>query len=282
MFHLASDHLETVRLFSDEESFRFGVNTLAIAATLFDVRILCYELMDSHLHALLRGRWPECRNFFRWVLHRLSMMVSKRDGVVDVIRLDGFDVHAVMDAKQFKNEVVYILRNCYKARVGSPFSYPWGSAEVYFNPYRDSVRGTPVAKMGTVACRNLFHSHVRLPDSYEILDGRVLNRCFVDYRFVENQFGDSLAFFDAIRVWDLESAVALSHGVSEQVNFSDADLSIRISALCRTEYGQDSVQLLDRKSLLLLARMVSRRFGAGKKQLARLLHLSPDILEKVM
>ena len=165
VFHLASDHLDTLRLFSDRESFRYGVNTLALAVARFGIRLFCYELMDSHLHVLVGG---------------------------------------------------------------------------------------------------------------------VLNRSFVDYTYVERQYGDSLKFFDVLRVWDLESAVALSHGVSEQVTFSDAELATRLNQLCRAEYGADSVLLLDRKSLLLLARTASRRFGVGKNQLARLLNLSADMLGKVL
>ena len=128
----------------------------------------------------------------------------------------------------------------------------------------------------------MFQTRAQIPPHYEFREGRILNRCNVDFAYVERQFGDSLAFFDALRVWDLESSVALSHGVSERVTFSDAELAVRLNALCRKEYGADSVQLLDRKSLLMFARAASRRFGAGKNQLARLLNLSADILGKVL
>ena len=110
-FHLASDHLESVQLFAGEECFRYGVNTLALAAARFRVSILCYELMNSHLHTLLKGVWPQCWAFFRWVLHRLAILVARRDGVSDVLHRDGFDVHAVVDDLQFKRETAYILRN---------------------------------------------------------------------------------------------------------------------------------------------------------------------------
>ena len=282
VFHLASDHLETHRLFSDRESFCYGVNTLALAVARFGIRLFCYELMDSHLHVLVGGVWAKCREFFRWVLHRLAMMVSARDGVSDILPRDGFDVHAVLDPRQFRNEVAYILRNSYKARMCSPFSYEWGSIDVYFNPTRDLLSGTTVSSMGTVEVRRLLRTRERVPQHYEVRDGRVLNRSFVDYAYVERQFGDSLTFFNVLRVWDLESSVALSHGISEQVTFSDAELAVRLNKLCRKEYGADSVQLLDRKSLLLLARTASRSFGAGKNQLARLLNLSADILGKVL
>ena len=282
VFHLASDHLETMRLFSDEESFRYGVNTLALGVARSGITLYCYELMDSHLHVLVGGVWPACRAFFQWVLHRLAMMLSRRDGVSDILPRDGFDVHAVLDPRQFRNEVAYILRNCYKARMCSPFSYKWGSIDVYFNPMRDALSGTPVSAFGTVGYRRMFKTRMEMPLQYEIWDGRILNRCFVDYSYVERQFGDSLSFFDLLRKWDLESAVALSHGLSEQITFSDAELSARLQALCRNDYGADSVRSLDRKSLLLLARSASRLFGAGKSQLARLLSLSQDVLDRIL
>ena len=109
VFHLASDHLESLRLFSDLDSYNYGVNTLALAAARFNVSILCYELMDSHLHSLLKGTWQDCWSFFRWVLHRLAIMLADKHGVSNVLPRDGFDVHAVLDAKQFRKEVAYIL-----------------------------------------------------------------------------------------------------------------------------------------------------------------------------
>ena len=261
VFHLASDHLKTLRLFSDEDSFNYGVNTLALAAARFNVSILCYELMDSHLHNLLRGTWTDCWAF---------------------LPRDGFVVHAILDDRQFCREIAYILRNCYKARICSPFSYPWGSIDVYFNPFRDTVSGKRVSEIGVMEIRKLFRTRERVPGDYEVRDGRVLNRCFVDYAYVEKRIGDSLAFFDAIRVWDLESSVEMSHGAAEKITFSDSELSLRLTTLCRNEYHADSIQKLDRKSLLALARSASRRYGAGKSQLARLLNVSADALERIL
>lgn len=282
VFHLASDHLESLRLFSDLDSYNYGVNTLALAAARFNVSILCYELMDSHLHSLLKGTWQDCWSFFRWVLHRLAIMLADKHGVSNVLPRDGFDVHAVLDAKQFRKEVAYILRNCYKARMCSPFSYPWCSIDVYFNPFRDLIPGTPVSSLGVMEVRKLFRTRETVPGDYLVHEGRVLNRCFVDYAYTENRIGSSLDFFDTLRLWDLESSVAISHGAAEKVTFTDAELSMRLTTLCRNEYHADSPQLLDRKSLLSLARAAAHRFGSGKTQLARLLNVSPDMLEKVL
>ena len=283
VWHFASDHLESRLLFRGDADYRYGVNTLAIGcARHHKVSLLCYSLMSNHLHLLLKGIYADCLAYYGWVTRRLSMMVWKRDGVADVLRLGSVDVHAVLDNRQFRNEVAYISRNAYKARICSPFSYLWSSADVYFNPFRDALHGTRVEEMGLAAVRALFHTREGMPASYEHLDGRILNRCFVDYPYVERRLGDSLAFFDTLRVWDLESSVALSHGAAGRIAFSEEELLVRMTAICRQEYHTESVEQLDRKSLLLLARTLARRFGVGKTRLARLSGLSVDVLGMVL
>ena len=66
------------------------------------------------------------------------------------------------------------------------------------------------------------------------------------------------------------------------IRFSDEELSGKVSTICREEFHVSDIQRLDRKSLLMMARTLSRRFGAGKAQLARILGIEQDILEKVL
>ena len=117
---------------------------------------------------------------------------------------------------------------------------------------------------------------------YEHTGGRILNRCFVDYKRAEKLLESDLNLFDTIRLWDLEGAVAMTHGAEEKITFTDSELSAKIGTLCKKEYHAESIELLDRKTLLTLARAASRRFGAGKKQLSRLLGVSPEVLDAVL
>ena len=128
----------------------------------------------------------------------------------------------------------------------------------------------------------MFHTRHAFPSNYEHFDGKILNKCFVDSKAVERHIGSSLDFFDALRIWDLESAVKLSHGVEETIKFTDAELKPKLIAICNNEYHVASIDQLDRKSLLSLARTLARRFGTGKNQLARLLGLSTDELSAVL
>lgn len=282
IYQFTMSHLPEGRIFRKEEDYIYGVNSLALATTVTPVQLLGYVLMSNHLHLLLKGIYLACCEFYYFIIRRLRRMLSKEYQLSGVLHESAFNVSAVTDRQMFVNELAYILRNAYKARLGSPYSYRWSSADVYFNPWRDRIRGTALSAMSQPQLRKLLKSHRPVPGQWEQIDGCIMNRCFVDYPYVEKALGDSLVLFDKLRVYDLESAVRLSHGFAEKVRFSDFQLQEKIRVICQNEYHVSSLHQLDRRSLFLLARTLVRRFGAGKSQLRRLLSLSDDILDQLL
>ena len=280
IFLFTTDHALRQLLFRTPEDFSYGVNTLAIGTLKFRVHVLCYTLMNNHLHLLIGGRYEECLAYFKWVLLRLSQMLKARYGISGILTASTADVVAIKDSQMFLNEVAYLLRNSYKARMDSPFSYPWAPFEVYFNPYLDIIRGERFSS--TDAARTILGTHAEIPSGWEHRNGTVLNRCFVDYRTVELKIGSSLALFDRVRRFDLESAIAQSHGIEEQLSFTDSEMQEKILAVCRNELHVDSPHQLGRKDLLRLARTLAFRFSATKKQISRLLGIDPSVLDNVL
>lgn len=274
------DHLERQLLFRSESDFAYGVNTLALGTLKQKVRVLCYALMDNHLHLLLAGTYAECLAYYRWVLHRLALMLGHRHGLSGILSWKATDVQAVVDSSMLLNEVCYLLRNGYRARIGSPFSYPWTPFECYFNPYLPFLKGETLP--GGREQKRLFGTQEPLPPDWEHADGRILNKCFVDYRTVERVAGDALALFDRLRKYDLESVVAQAHGLEERLSFTDSEMQEKIRVICRNELHVDSPHQLNRKDLLHLSRTLARRFGAGKKQLSRLLGIDPGVLDAAL
>lgn len=280
IFLFTTDHFERALLFRDEEDFVQGANTIALASLMYPVKVLCYALMDNHIHLLVCGRYDECRVFFTWVLHRLARIWEEKYGVSGILKLQASDVQAVTNRERLLNEVCYLLRNGYKARISSPYSYPWAPFECYFNPYLPLIHGAPMP--GVKEAKRLFMTHVKIPSDWEHVNGRILNKCFVDYRTVEQKIGSSLDFFDRLRRFDLESIVEQAHGIEETLTFTDAEMQEKILAVCNHEFHVTSHQQLGRKDLLLLARTLARRFASPKKQIARLLGIEPSILDQLL
>ena len=280
IFMFTSDHQLRLLVFRTEDDFTFGVNTLAIGTLKFKVLVSCYTLMNNHLHLLVMGRYEDCLAYFKWVLLRLAQMLKARYGINRVLKADTADVQAVTNNDMFLNEVAYLLRNTYKAHIDSPFSYPWAPFEVYFNPYRDAIRGERFPSPD--AAKRILGTHADIPADWEHLNGRILNKCFVDYRTVERIIGSGLSLFDRVRRYDLESVVSQSHGIEETLTFTDNEMQEKILSICKNEFHTKSHNQLGRKDLLRLARTLAHRFSATKKQIARLLGIDPAVLDNAL
>ena len=280
IYLFTTDHLERSLLFRDEDDFVKGTNTIALATLKYPVKVLCYALMDNHIHLLLMGSYADCLAFHAWVLHRIARLFEAKYGVSGILKLRASDVQAVVDRNMLLNEVCYLLRNGYKARIASPYSYQWTPFECYFNPYLPLLHGSSLP--GAKVVKRMFETHLRIPPEWEHDKGRILNKCFVDFRTVEQKIGSSLDFFDRLRRFDLESVVEQEHGIEEKLAFTDSEMQEKIRAVCANELHVASHHQLERKDLLLLARTLARRFACPKKQIARLLGIDLSVLDQLL
>ena len=280
VFMFTSDHQLRQLIFRSASDFSYGVNTLAIGTLKYKVRVLCYTLMNNHLHLLVLGRYEECLAYFRWILLRLAQMLKARYGINGVLKADAADVQYVTDRQMLLNEVAYLLRNSFKAQIDSPFSYPWAPFEVYFNPYLDSIRGERFPS--TDVAKRILGTPALIPEDWEHRNGTILNKCFVDYRTAERLIGSGYALFNRIRKFDTESTIAQSHGIEESLTFTDNELQEKIRSVCQNELHVDSPHQLGRKDLLRLARTLANRFSATKKQISRLLGIASDVLDNIL
>ena len=280
IFMFTSDHQLRQLIFRTADDFSYGVNTLAIGTRKFKVRILCYTLMNNHLHLLIMGHYEDCLAYFKWVLLRLAQMLKSRYGISGVLKADAADVQYITDAQMLVNEFAYLLRNAFKARIDSPFSYPWAPFEVYFNPYLDNIRGEHFPS--TDVAKQVLGTHAIIPEEWEHRNGTIMNKCFIDYRTAEQLIGSSFTLFDRLRRFDVESAIAQAHGIEEQLTFTDSEMQEKIRVICQKELYVDSPHQLGRKDLLRLARTLAYRFAANKKQISRLLGIDPAILDNAL
>ena len=279
-YHFSSSHQETRRIFRSRKDFIFGVNTLALLLPGSDVQIIAYCLMDNHIHILLIGEYVKCLKYYDRIVHRISIMVGKEYGICGILKWDKVDIVPVMNDKQLKDEICYIHRNPYKARIASPLSYPWSSADVYFA--LKMPEGNRISEMSFTEVKKLFRTHGAIPDWYEHQEGKITNTSFVSYEKPMGKYTGSVEYFDILRRYSLESEVEESHGIHESVTFSDAELQERIKHVCVNEFHVESHRSLERKDLLRLARLVSARYGARPAQLARLLGVDKETLGRIL
>lgn len=77
-WHVYTDGTRMSDIFSTEEDFKLGMTLLAVCAILYpSAELVTFELMNNHIHLIMRGSREACLEFFRQFklrLRRIFMM----------------------------------------------------------------------------------------------------------------------------------------------------------------------------------------------------------------
>lgn len=280
-FHITMGALKDRLLFSTDREYRYGVNALAATLQGYDVKILCYCLMSNHLHILLSGNKDTCIQFYNTYIRTLSRIIASEKGkALGLVRAD-YEIVEINSLVQFRNVVVYILRNPLKAGVASPLSYEWSPAGVLLCPFIRTVSGKKVGELSFKEYRKIFRTHSRFPDNYEYLNGVILDKCFVSYEEVLSRFDSEIALFYLLGRSSIEFDVEDAAGISSRLQYSDTELSERIGIILSREFHVSSLSELTSDQIIRLIKIIRKRFYPGKSQIGRLLGIKMDILDRL-
>lgn len=280
-YHLCTSALKKAVLCRDKEDYIFLWNSIAIGASALDIKIFCLCLMSNHFHILLRAK-PETVNLFMKRLKTRLGRFMMRKYSTSIAREIEYELFPVLDRKSFCQEVAYILRNPYKAKLAGPFAYPWNSALAYFQSLNRS--GRLVSDLSVRERMSLLGTKQPLPGKMLVSpEGIILPESFIDVSFVEQMFGNSsFLFFDMLRKWNLEDIVDGAHGETVAEAYSDDEVLRGIRDICRDDFGGISPERMDQKMRIRLARRIHARFGASRSQLLRLLPVDEYLLERIL
>ena len=280
-YHVSSHGLEKNDIFKSRQDFISGMNDIAICVLGFDITILCFCLMSNHFHFLLYGTHNECRRFSEEYKRRCAMRMRLAGGDVQGMKDVYVQLSKVDSVEYLENVIAYILRNPIAAGIMiMPYHYQWSSAMLYFNQSKPA--GLKINDMSLRKRRHITKSHVDVPDSYMVDEnGMILPSCYVDVEAVEKIFRhpSRLLFLLAKR---LENEVEIKLGVGDEVSMSDQEVLSQLSVLIRVEFNKKSLSQLSMEQRIRLCYLMKRNFKSNVKQIARLLHLDPKIVAKVV
>ena len=79
-WHFSTDGNAVGTMFYDAADFKDAMNRIAVVTALYNVVILAFVLMDTHVHFVLYGEFDECNRFMHDFIKRTSMSISFRHG----------------------------------------------------------------------------------------------------------------------------------------------------------------------------------------------------------
>ena len=280
-FQINSKKLEKELLFRDEEDYIYGINTLALILLQFpEVVVYAFTLMSNHVHLLLGGPKEQCEAFYDAVMHRLSLWLKRKYGLSGVVPYGkgNRETVTVRGLEHFIIEVLYLLRNPFKAKICYPGDYPWSSAGMYFSK-RGLQAGRKASTFTVRELRRVLKTNIRVPGNWEITESGMIIPQFVNWKVVEKAFENDESTFLKRLMEPVEARHNQLSGLPMELKFSDQEIAARVQAICQNELNVKDHRQLPVKELLRLCRTLSVRFGTSAEQLQRVLGVDKTMLE---
>ncbi len=283
-YHVCTEGLAKSLWFYDEEDYVAGMNVIPACAINQDVTVLCFCLMSNHVHFIIRGTEVGCNGFI-WQYKRLrNRQIKARYGVARSIEMSGVLVKRIASLDYMETAMAYVMRNPTAAGLATmPSEYKWSSAHLYFSG--KSFHNPGFTRLGDYSVRRkrrLFKTWTSLPDEYLVEDGRMIfPGSYVDYKTVEKFYRSPKRLLYCLSsTKDMEEE--METGVLAKVRYSDEELIASMEIICFEKYHLPSVGKLKIEDRYFLARELKKRYGAGPKQLSRIMGLDYESLKKLL
>lgn len=270
--------------FTDTESFRAGMNILAIAAKLSPgIKIITFELMTNHLHLTIAGERAKVEAFLSILKKYLSAFL-RSCGKAQLGRDFAFKSRELDSLDNVRNVIVYNNRNGYVVNPAwTPFSYPWGANAYYFNPTaKKRFTDAEVVRLTQRERRHFIRSHDSdgMADSPRLLDGFACPLDFCDVNTGEKLFRNASHYFREVSR-NIESQKTVAAEIGERYFYNDDDLFAAVRQISKEKYGQLRPALLPPEAKTELARRMHYEYYAGNKQIARILKADIDVINSL-
>ena len=277
-WHLSTDGNAVDSMFYDEMDFIDGMNRIQIVSSQFDVIILAFVLMDTHVHFIIYGKYDESNHFIHEYLRRTSMYLEKRYCQTKKLKNVPVSCQRITDDRYLKTAICYVIKNPTAAGLQyTPYEYPWSSGALYFRNRggwtspawtNETYFNGNVLTMSLKKREARFKTRSRNVTGAISSDGLIFPGNYVCFELVEKLFRTCrsfMYFLNSSREEDMnpleKTAMRLSVPIWEMRLFRNE--------ACLELFGESSIRNLDMVQRMHLARTLRSRHRCSVKQVCR-------------
>ena len=297
-WHFSTDGNAVDRLFDDDTDFRDGMNRVFVVGREYQVIILAFCLMDTHVHFILYGSFDECNKFMHKFVQLTSRNIWFRHSEHKKLWRMPISHQFIDNDFYLKTAICYVIKNAPVA--GLPFNaldYPWSGNSLYFKRMgywnspaavlvgndRDGestvtaggagTTGTPgtVGSLKELSQRKriaLLKTKTDIPEDIAIIDGIVHPGEYVAWEIVECIFKTHRSF-NRFMCISKEEDIENRGGSISRLSIPIQEMRQYRNEICREMFGTESLRKLSTDDRLKLAKMLRSRYNSSIKQIAR-------------
>ena len=279
-WHLYTDGHKSDIIFSTKEDMVVGMNLIAISVIAFPkIKVYTFELMNNHIHVILRGPRDECEKFFALFKSKLARFFSRNGRAVN-LRDFNCSLIEIKTLQGLRNEIVYANRNGFVAIPScTPYSYPWGAGAFFFNPFLDKLQTVDFGNLTVRERRAICHSNdIDLPGDLKVCDGVILPSSYCSIEEAEGFFRNAHHYFQCLtRKFEAYSEIA--DRLHETIFITDEEMYSAVCALCQKSYNVKHPGHLSAKDRVEMARRMRSEYNATNRQIKNILKLEKEVVD---
>lgn len=283
-YHVCTKGEDLPWMFRDEFDFIAGINRIGFCVLSVNVTVVDFILMDTHVHFILNGSLPICKDFINKYKQMTGKWVSHRHNIANHLSKVETTIVPVGSEEALMEEIAYVDRNSIMAGYRCmPTEYRWGMSRYFF---KDTLSMNALLagfeKIGERSLKILkkqLSTRVDIPRDWEIDKSGMINpRCFVDYRIVESIYRspNRYLYFLAKKL-EGKIDMKLSQGVSSFI--PDKEMRSITDSLTREMFGLENKGLLNMSQRIQMAKKLRYEYGATHKQISRMLSVDMNIIK---
>ena len=283
-FHISVEGLEKCVLYRDDEDYDAMVKIICIAALRKSVIVIIYAVVSNHCHVAVLASSQKDADDYGKELKRIYAMWFRKKYRVEGIMKEA-DVKAIcLDNDWYvRNALAYIPRNALDNGCNVN-DYPWSGYSAMFSPMQhfepEFRKVSDLTKRERLA---ILHTGDTLGNVAWRLDqhNSLIPRSFCDYKYLEQAFENSQAFF--LKIIGGQNAAEMKTRLLDMPRKmqTDGEFLKSVEEICQRWFQTDSLSLsLERKSRLIP--YINRTMKTSIPQLARVFGLSRQTVLEIL
>ena len=277
-WHFSTDGNAVDILFCSDQDFRDAMNKIFVVWLNFNVSILAFCLMSTHVHFVLYGELGECRRFVHEYVRRLSINIAHKYRTSHKMEGVEISVQKIDTDTYLKTVICYVIRNPYAAGLDfNPWDYPWSSGSLYFRKdtlwtsplYQSSVGVKELGSMSLKDIQSLLKTKDREFPNARVIGGMVFPGEYVASDLVKNIYRTVKSYnYFLFKTKDMD--VESRGGEISRLSLPLQELKQHRDEQILQMFGNVSLRGLDTKKRILLARRLKSMCNCSSKQIVRL------------
>ena len=281
-FHICTDGTRLPWMFRDTEDFIAGINRIGICKFMTGIEVICFILMDTHIHIILYGDVIKCKEFINLFKRLTGIWIKQKYDISEHLKDIPIEIIPINNEESLLNAIAYIDRNSIVG--GYRFlatEYPWGTSRLIFKEQAQASTAS-IRKLSELSQKEqwlVLKSRIGLPQDWKIDSKGMLDiTSFIDVSKLESIF-KSPARYTYFLAKKLEGIVESEFKNARSAYQPDKEIRQVTMRICKEMFGHEDVKSLDTKSKLNIARKLRYDYLSTRKQISRMVFLNEEMLK---